>query len=279
MDLEGVVQSWRAAHARYEERVAQGTQPVPVVTEYILGGIAVYLTVTATLYAVMWRRHQQAPPSAPAGFKLTGLLLVYNAICVALAGYVVVGFLYVRSTYGWPATFACNPPEDTSELGRWSTHLLFVFFAQKFWEFLDTWFFILRCKFDQVSFLHVYHHASIVAVVGFLMPYNFSGDMYLPMVANSFVHVVMYSYYALSSQPQFKGLTNAIKPHITTMQLVQFVAIAYQNVLSYTRGSACMPNLFMSALLVLYMITMIVLFSNFFVAKYLSGGGKAKRAS
>lgn len=102
------------------------------------------------------------------------------------------------------------------------------FFAQKFWEFLDTWFFILKKNFRQVTFLHVYHHSSITFVVGLVVPYSFSGDFYLPILLNSIVHVIMYSYYllmVLKVKFPWKNL-------ITILQLVQFCIIMTQNILS-----------------------------------------------
>ena len=38
---------------------------------------------------------------------------------------------------------------------------IWMFYFSKFIEFLDTLFFILRKKNNQVTFLHVYHHATM----------------------------------------------------------------------------------------------------------------------
>jgi len=40
-----------------------------------------------------------------------------------------------------------------------------VYYAQKFLEFGDTLFFLLRRSFRQLTPLHVYHHVSITLVV------------------------------------------------------------------------------------------------------------------
>lgn len=47
----------------------------------------------------------------------------------------------------------------------------------QYFEYLDTYFFILRRSFRQVTFLHLFHHASITVIVGSLMPFDFGGDM------------------------------------------------------------------------------------------------------
>lgn len=80
----------------------------------------------------------------------------------------------------------------------------------------------------QVTFLHVYHHSSITFVVGLIVPYSFSGDFYLPILLNSVVHVVMYSYYLL----MVLKVPFPWKSMITIMQLVQFCLIMGQNILS-----------------------------------------------
>lgn len=40
-----------------------------------------------------------------------------------------------------------------------------AYYAQKFLEYGDTIFFLLRKSFRQVTFLHIYHHVSITLVV------------------------------------------------------------------------------------------------------------------
>ena len=42
--------------------------------------------------------------------------------------------------------------------------VIHIYYMSKVVEFLDTVFMALRCKFRQISFLHVYHHASIFVV-------------------------------------------------------------------------------------------------------------------
>lgn len=94
----------------------------------------------------------------------------------------------------------------------------------KILDFLDTTFMILRRKWRQVSFLHVYHHFSIFMVSGFLSLYvdashrfqiywlnanvGFDGDIYFTVVLNSFIHAVMYFYYACTSVTAFVYNTN-----------------------------------------------------------------------
>lgn len=43
-----------------------------------------------------------------------------------------------------------------------------------------------------------------------------------PTALNSFVHVIMYSYYFMSGYPSLKTISNLIKRYITTLQLVRY---------------------------------------------------------
>merc|ERR1719191_2369329 len=75
---------------------------------------------------------------------------------------------------------------------------LWVHYTDKYLEFFDTYFMVLRGRMDQVSFLHVYHHVS-VAWCWWIAIRNFpGGDSYFSALLNSGIHVLMYSYYTLS---------------------------------------------------------------------------------
>lgn len=52
---------------------------------------------------------------------------------------------------------------------------------------------------QQVTFLHLFHHSSITLVVGSILRFDYSGDMFLPIVLNSIVHVLMYSHYFVTA--------------------------------------------------------------------------------
>lgn len=67
----------------------------------------------------------------------------------------------------------------------------------------------------QVTFLHLFHHSSITVVVGSILPFDYNGDMYLPIMLNSANHMLVYLHYLLATL----GLKvcTAIKPvwHVT----------------------------------------------------------------
>ena len=73
-------------------------------------------------------------------------------VCVSVCMYAVCVYVCVRARARMPGVRL--PSLQACRI----TH---IFYLSKFIEFLDTVFFILRKKNNQVSFLHVYHHVSI----------------------------------------------------------------------------------------------------------------------
>merc|ERR1719461_1559067 len=86
-------------------------------------------------------------------------------------------------------------------------------------DYLDTVFMILRRKDRQLTFLHVFHHSTVLNIWGMLLYASHGGSTagFAAMV-NSFVHVVMYSHYLITSF----GIRNPFKKYITMVQLTQF---------------------------------------------------------
>ena len=87
-------------------------------------------------------------------------------------------------------------------------------------DLIETVIFVLRKKQNQVSYLHVYHHASTVIVTYITVKYVAGGMFSLPVIANTLIHIIMYSYYLLSSLKITTSITKIVKPHITHMQIV-----------------------------------------------------------
>lgn len=263
--MAAFVDSYAGQTKLWEQRVAAGTQPqLPLLSgNFLVCSNVVYLGFTLGLYLYM---KAQPAPLQCRPFK--GILLTYNFTCVVLAGYVVwgIGLKILENRY----SFVCNetvtprsPADDGS--ATFLANVFWVFYAQKFWEFLDTWFFIMRKSFRQVTFLHVFHHCSINIVVGMILPFEFNGDMYLPILLNAFVHVLMYSHYLVSAL----GFSTPWKSYLTSLQLAQFVTIAAQSWISLSKGDSCGGPYFGKVLMVVYMGSMLVLFGNFFVNTYI----------
>ncbi|MBO8666424.1 elongation of very long chain fatty acids protein, partial [Staphylococcus aureus] len=64
-------------------------------------------------------------------------------------------------------------------------------------EFIETVFFVLRKKQNQVSALHIYHHITTFFLIWIATRINPGGIVRIPVMLNNTVHMVMYSYYLL----------------------------------------------------------------------------------
>jgi len=244
-------------------RVKKGVQPeFPFIDlNSIVIGNVIYLVVCAVLYWAFYKNPVSDETIKP-------FMRIYNLVCVGLAGYCLYGVLEYKLQH--PGDFVCNKL-DTSPAGMVLGHYIWVFYLQKYWEFIDTWIFLMRNTYRQVSILHLYHHSSITVIVGVFALFDWSGDQYLAVGLNSFVHVLMYSHYFISSF----GVDTWWKPYLTSMQLIQFLLIAGQYVWAYMIGDSCNTYEFQRITMIGYMISMLFLFGNFFLQSY---GGKKKKS-
>jgi elongation of very long chain fatty acids protein 6 len=94
---------------------------------------------------------------------------------------------------------------------------VYVFAISKYAELLDTVFLILRKK--PVTFLHWYHHASVLVYTWFAVVNGFTPGWYFAII-NSAVHTLMYFYYYRMAC----GVRPTYDRFVTTFQLVQMVA-------------------------------------------------------
>ena len=161
--------SWDLGVAERATREARGDQPAlyAVTYPFLLWANITYYSVTLLLWLVMKNRKT--------GFKdvLRPVMIAYNAICVLLAGAVVFGIAH-HKLFIDQGKFVCNEEQHTARFSdeeqanaRNLSFYYWLFYIQKFWEFADTWFFILRRSFRQVTFLHLFHHSSITLVARF----------------------------------------------------------------------------------------------------------------
>lgn len=96
----------------------------------------------------------------------------------------------------------------------------YLYYSAKIIDLFDTIFFILRKKFGHVSFLHIYHHTLMVAVMYVAVNFMPGGHSWLLAFANSIVHVFMYGYYLLASYaPNWRSL-GTWKRRVTQIQMV-----------------------------------------------------------
>ncbi len=74
-------------------------------------------------------------------------------------------------------------------------------------------------NYRQLSFLHLFHHSSILVVWGYLLQSGHAnGTAYFGAAINSFVHTVMYAHYLYTAT----GRVNPFKAAVTQLQMGQF---------------------------------------------------------
>lgn len=201
-------------------------------------------------------------------FSLQGFLIMYNLVLVALSFYLFVEL--VISVYESDYTIQCSAyNEHTLDNPKniRVARVMWVYFMSKPIELLDTYLMVVRKKNNQVTFLHVFHHSSMMYICWVTLMFVPGGDNYVGAVLNSFVHVVMYAYYGLSVIPALRPYL-WWKRYITRMQLVQFVCVFTTSAVSIIFGCDFPDwnNVFNCS----YMVFLTILFSNFYFHTYIS---------
>uniref|UniRef100_A0A3Q3WQG1 Elongation of very long chain fatty acids protein n=1 Tax=Mola mola TaxID=94237 RepID=A0A3Q3WQG1_MOLML len=216
------------------------------------------LALTVMYLLVVWMGPKYMKPRQP--YSCRGVMMLYNLGLTLLSFYM----FYELVTAVWHSgySFYCQNTHSEQEVDRKIINVLWWYYFSKLIEFMDTFFFILRKNNHQITFLHVYHHASMLNIWWFVMNWIACGHSYFGPALNSLVHVVMYSYYGLSAFPSIRPYL-WWKKHITQLQLVQFFAT-----MSHSLCAVMWPCGFPLGWLyfqISYMVTLSLLFSNFYI--------------
>ncbi|KGL85958.1 Elongation of very long chain fatty acids protein 4, partial [Charadrius vociferus] len=201
--------------------------------------------------------------------KLRGLLIAYNLAMMTLSSYMFYevrrqDWLLVLDNY----SYLCQPVDySRSELGMRMARVCWWFFFSKVIELLDTVFFILRKKQEQVTFLHVYHHGTMLFNWWSGVKYVPGGQAFFIGMLNSFVHIFMYGYYALASLGPKMHRYLWWKRYLTIMQLV---INSMCSSLQFRVSECPFPDGFNIAVF-LYILSLIALFLHFYYRTYTRG--------
>ncbi len=194
--------------------------------------------------------------------KVKTYMLIYNTYQVVLNLACVIGMLYEVYSNPWFKTMWGNYPQ----YGRESLNISFwvwVHYNNKYVELLDTTFMIIRKKNEQVSFLHCYHHVLLIWSWFLVCKIDAGGDSYFGGMVNSFIHVIMYAYYAM---PIINvTVPKAIKMSVTHCQKIQFCVCLVHSCYVLYHGN-CPPVLPLTQAFV--MICMLILFTQFSNKRY-----------
>ncbi|XP_011550767.3 elongation of very long chain fatty acids protein [Plutella xylostella] len=206
-------------------------------------------------------------------FELKNVLIWYNLFQVIFS----IWLFHESIVSGWFSTysFRCQPVDySRSPLAMRTANGCWWYYISKFTEFFDTIFFVMRKKYDHVSKLHVIHHGIMPMSVWFGVKFTPGGHSTFFGMLNTFVHILMYSYYLLAAMgPQVQKYL-WWKKYLTAIQMVQFVLVflhAFQLLFTdcdYPRAFVWWIG--MHAVLFYY------LFSDFYKQAYLKKAQKAK---
>ncbi|GIY34613.1 elongation of very long chain fatty acids protein 7 [Caerostris darwini] len=157
-------------------------------------------------------------------FELRKTMIIYNLFLVAT--YFACVSLVI---YGMTKTDPMAMCKDTVVTKKDYTYLMatcgWVIYLLKYLEFLDTIFFILRKKDKLITNLHVIHHASLPLCGWIFFRTERSGFQAYPIIINSVIHIVMYSYYGLAAMGPSVRKYLWWKRYLTIAQMVQFILI------------------------------------------------------
>lgn len=161
-------------------------------------------------------------------FKLKGLILAYNSMNVIANVWFFFASIYFLDYGRRLFDFEFPDRNDRSPTELRIIHIVYFYFCCKLFDLLDTVFFVLRKKSNQVTFLHLYHHSIVPLIMwmGFrVVPTAGPAGMF-PLL-NSFIHAVMYTYYGIAALgPKYRKYL-FWKKYITVIQLAQFVIFLF----------------------------------------------------
>jgi len=225
--------------------------PVPIMVIFLC-----YLIMT-------WAGPRLMKHREPVDLKV--VLIVYNFSMVCLSAYMFHEFLVTS----WLSNYSlrCQPVDySTNPLPLRMANVCWWFFFSKVIELSDTIFFILRKKNNQLTFLHIYHHGTMIFNWWAGIKYLAGGQSFFIGLLNSFVHIIMYSYYWLSALGPHMQKYLWWKRYLTSLQLVQFVLLTAHT--GYNLYAECDFPDAMNAMVCTYLVTLIILFSNFYYQSY-----------
>lgn len=207
------------------------------------------------------------------GQFMTAIVFIHNLIlCLySLITFVSMGSTFVNNFYDHRNNLMdayCDRDGSLWEegLGYWG----YLFYLSKYYEIIDT--IIILMKGRRSSFLQTYHHAGAIITMWSGINYK-APPIWIFVIFNSFIHTIMYSYYAITSI----GYTPPGKQYLTRMQITQFL-IGTPLAISYLFVNNCLitPETKLATYInVSYLLPLTYLFVDF--AKKTYGGSHRKQ--
>ncbi|EDW72443.2 uncharacterized protein Dwil_GK20709 [Drosophila willistoni] len=207
-------------------------------------------------------------------YQLRGILKFYNLFQVAYNALMFLMMVTCLVVYK-PYKFSCMVPSPLDHgVKNWERFIGYAYYINKYFDFLDTIFFILRKKYKQITILHIVHHAAMPMAAYLTMRVNGYGGLPVTVsTANTFVHTLMYGYYYLASQ--YPNLSKSLwwKKYITILQMVQFISVLI-HIFWTLQQEDCYINPHLINGFIGAGIFLITMFSNFYIRTYMLSKSK-----
>ncbi|KAK3184768.1 hypothetical protein Dsin_032054 [Dipteronia sinensis] len=229
-----------------------------------LGSSPLFLTFTVASYLSLTLFLFHNPIFSVAPSLLRRITAFHNFILIIISLIMAVGGTLSIFTQAPSLHYIICFPTNTPPKGPlffWS----YMFYLSKIYEYADTLLIIMSKSIKRLSFLHVYHHATVV-IMCYVGLHTAQSSFPLVLVTNCLVHVFMYWYYLLCSL----GLRPKWKRLVTDCQILQFMAsfvmMAWMFYSHFT-GSGC-SGIWGSCFSAAFISTLLVLFVDFHSKSY-----------
>ncbi|XP_076680695.1 very long chain fatty acid elongase 4-like [Andrena cerasifolii] len=196
----------------------------------------------------------------------------YNVLQI-VTNYLIVYHIFDAGWYEDYFFYCTKPDYSFNPRPHKIAEIMWYVFVLKSIDYIETVLFVLRKKSRQISFLHLYHHVSSALLAWLFTKYFAHGMSASLLVCNSTIHVVMYTYYLLSSfGPKIQSYLRRIKRIITILQMVQFWWLLF--LLTQILNPGCYRiypgSIIAGGIMVVNLIINLSLFYNFYKKSYCS---------
>ncbi|CAK9814336.1 Elongation of very long chain fatty acids protein 4 [Anthophora quadrimaculata] len=227
----------------------------------LLGIISLYLLLVLHLGPLYMKNRKP--------YNLNKVMIFYNIFMAIASAAAFHGLL--TSGYTTKYSLGCEAhtvsyDSESYRMARWVWRVVLL----KVFELSDTVIFILRKKYNQASFLHIYHHTSTVLLAWIACKFVPGGMWTFTIMLNSIVHVIMYTYYLLACLgPEMQKRITPWKQYITGLQMIQFIVMICHTI--QTLLPSCEPNrkpvafLYISQILIMF-----YMFCDYYKKSYLT---------
>ncbi|XP_063924581.1 very long chain fatty acid elongase AAEL008004-like [Zophobas morio] len=178
--------------------------------------ITVILLYLAVVYKIGPKFMKNRKP-----YSLRNVMIVYNCIQIIANGAIfLAGVPHFLSL-----SIFCTPPERLDGgFNSYQIRLHYSYILLKFFDLIETVFYVLRKKDKQISFLHVYHHVGILVAAWISGKYFPGGQALYVGFYNTLIHCIMYCYYLITClRPNSVAMW--WKKYVTALQIVQHCII------------------------------------------------------